>query len=139
MNTAPFIARLQAQCPGFKFVGGVLDLDDSTLQAVQYPAAFVVPLSETAEPSGMLGRHQQRLTQNWAVVLALRSIRTATRDNTDELDTLRQSVRSAIAGWCPDNATQSPANFTGGQLIDASGSALLWQDDYTLQAHFIAP
>lgn len=139
MNTAPLIDRLRLQCPGFKFVGGAMDLSESTLQAVVFPAAFVIPLAESAQPNQMLGTHDQQVSQTWGVVLCLKNIRTAARDQTPELQALRMSVRNALTGWTPEPQTQEPFDFASGQLIDTEGGSLLWQDDYTRATYYRNP
>lgn len=131
MNTAPLISRLQSKATGLRFIGGAMDLNESTLQAVQYPAAFVVPLGETAEPGRMLGVHDQLLIQQWAVVLVLRAMRTkASQDQSAELHTLRQKVLFALAGWTA-SADAEPMDFVGGELISAEEGLLLWQDTFS--------
>lgn len=139
MNTAPLIARLQSQCTGFKFIGGAFDLNESALQAVVFPAAFVIPLAETAEPSELIGRHSQTFTQSWGVVICLKAIRTSAKDQTPELEPLRTSVRDALTGWTPSPDTQAPFDFASGQLIDAQGGSLLWQDDYIRNTYYTNP
>jgi hypothetical protein len=139
MNTAPFIARLRAQCPGFKYIGGALDLNETTLQSANQPSAYVLPLSETAEPGRLLGVHDQRITQTWGVVLVLRAARTTAQDQSAELDTLRQSVRTALAGWTPDAASTEPLDIASGQLVSLEAGLLLWQDEFTTQTHHRSP
>lgn len=139
MNTAPLIARLQAQCPGFKFVGGAMDLSESAIQAVVFPAAFVIPLAESATPNIMLGTQDQTLEQTWGVVICLKAMRTTAQDQTAELQTLRAAVRSALTGWTPAPDTTEPFDFASGQLLDASGGSLLWQDDFTRATYYRNP
>ena len=130
MNTAPIIARLQAQCNGFKYTGGVLDLTEPTLLAPNYPGAFVIPLGESADPNILAGSHLQRLHQQWGILLAIKSMRTSATDQSAELQTLRVQVRSALMGWAPDTASD-PLEFSSGSLVSLEAGVLLWQDEYT--------
>jgi len=130
MNTAPIIARLQSQCPGLRFVGGALDLEESTLLSATYPAAFVIPLSESAEDNQFAGSHLQNLTQQWGVLLAVKAVRTTASDQSAELQTLRLQIRAALIGWTP-SAERTEFNFTSGSLLGADAGMLLWQDEFT--------
>ena len=134
MNTTPYINRLRAQCPGFKFIGGALDLNESTLLATTYPAAFVLPMGEHAEANQMTGRHTQLLHQSWGVILTLKAVRTSANDQSAELQTLRAQIRSALMGWTPD-ADTAPLEFATGQLISLESGLLLWQDDFTTSTY----
>jgi hypothetical protein len=131
MNTSPYIERLRAQCPGFKFIGGALDLNESTLQPVVFPAAFVLPLNEQADANPMLGSHLQLLHQNWGVVILLKAIRTTVTDQSTELQTLRDQVRSSLIGWSPEPVGTTPLEFNSGQMIGLENGMLMWQDDYS--------
>lgn len=138
MNTQPWIDRIKLQCPQFRFVGGAIDLNEHTLKAAALPAAFVVPLSESADPGSMLGRHQQRVTQQWAVLTVFTSIRHTTRDDTDQLSALRLSLRNALTGWAPNTDTDEPVDFETGQLLDAaSSSAMVWEDVFTCKTFYV--
>lgn len=130
MNTAPFIERLQSQCPGFKFIGGALDLSEATLQAVQLPAAFVIPVAEAGEPMDMQGLRQMRV-QTWAVAIVLKAMRIkAEQDQTAELQALRSAVQIALQGF-QQTPQHSPTQFEAGQLEAMQGNAIAWIDQYT--------
>jgi len=125
MNTAPIIARLRDQCTGFKFIGGAMDLSESTLQAVNFPAAFVLPISES---DSALGTNTQE--QVWAIVTAIKAVRTAAVDQSSELSSLREQIKAALLAWRSDTQT-SPTVFSGGQLESVEAGALIWIDQYT--------
>jgi len=130
MNTAPWIDRLRTQCPGFRFVGGALDLNEAALQSVVFPAAFVIPVSEAGEPLDITGLHV-RMVQTWAVAVVLKAMRTkAGVDQTAELEVLRTQVRAALQGW-QASAQHVPAQFEAGQLEAIEGGSLIWIDHYT--------
>lgn len=130
MNTAPWIARLQAQCPGFRFIGGALDLSETTLQAVQLPAAFVIPVSETGAALSLDGQYNAP-AQSWAVALVIKPMRTkASADQSEELDTLRTQVKTALQGW-QASPRHAPSQFDAGELDSMEAAALIWIDQYT--------
>lgn len=131
MNTAPMIERLQERTSGLRFVGGALELEESTLQAVQYPAAFVIPLGEVPLPRAqVLGLRVHAVQQRWAVVLVLRAMRTsATQDQSEQLGALRQQVLHALTYWAPGEHAEL-LDFAGGELLSAEGGLLLWQDTF---------
>ncbi len=130
MNTAPWIARIADQCPAFKFVGGALDLSETTLQAVQLPAAFVIPVAETGTALTLDGAYSTP-TQVWAVAIVQKAMRTkASADQSDALDTLRTSVKVALQGYRP-SPQHAPAQFDSGQLDSMEASTVIWIDQYT--------
>jgi hypothetical protein len=129
MNTSPLIERLRLQCAGFKFIGGAMDLNESTLQSVVFPAAFVLPLSETGIDQGM-NALANTTEQVWAVVTSIKAVRTTAQDQSADLATLRAQIKVALQAWQPD-ATAAPMRYHSGQLESAEAGVLLWIDLYT--------
>ncbi len=125
MNTGPIIDRLRAQCPAFRFIGGAMDLSESTLQAVVFPAAFVLPLSESNSDQGM-----NALDEVWAIVTVIKAMRTTAQDQSAELSALRTEIKAALYTWRPDGMT-SPTKYHSGQLESAEAGVLIWVDHYT--------
>lgn len=125
------IERLQERTSSLRFVGGALELEESTLQAAQYPAAFVIPLGEEPQPNPqVLPSYLHAVKQRWAVVLVLRAVRTrASQDQSAELNALRQQVLHALANWAPGEHADS-LEFAGGELLASDAGLLLWQDTF---------
>ena len=138
MNTTPIIDRIKAQASGFKFIGGALDLNESTLLAVQYPAVFVLPMGEVASDNLSISATVQSMEQSWGILIAIKSLRTsASSDQSAELQTLRDSTRAALLGWAPDSASTS-LQYERGELLGIESGVVLWQDLFTSVRHLIA-
>lgn len=133
MDLTPIIVRLKEQLAGFVLVGAAADLDIAIGTLTTPPAAFVLPLEDTAQPNDRLGVHHQLVTQRFAVVLVLSNLRDATgAAAAAELAVRRRALRDALAGWMPDAATGEPVNFTGGRLLQFEDQLLWWRDEWSL-------
>jgi hypothetical protein len=136
MDVTPFIARLRAQLTGFVLIAGSADADAARAHAPATPAAYVIPLAENASGSRLLSVHEQRLEQEFGVVLVVANLRDATGAAAAvELHTRRLAVRSALLGWVPDTTTGEPVEFTGGALLEFREQRVWWQDEFRLKAY----
>lgn len=138
MDLTPVIARLQSSLVGFKLVGGSADLDVAIDAAPATPAAFVLPLAESAVASDMTGRTYQRVAQRFGVMLCLANRRDAKGVAAlSDLHPLRLQVRTALVGWAADTATGEPVHFVAGRLMKMDGDGRLWWiDEFELVQHF---
>lgn len=134
------ITRLKATLVGFKAIGGAVDLDAAIGGAVAVPAAFVIPLADSARPSQALGYHEQLIEQAFGVVLVAANRRDATGAAAlAELAPLRAQVRDALAGWAP-TAEGLPVQIAGGRLLRLDGDGRLWwSDEFSLQTYYRSP
>ena len=127
MDVTPVIDRLRAQLSGFVTIAGSADVDSAVDGAPATPAAYVVALAETADPSDLIGVHEQRLMQEFAVVLVVANLRDTTgAAAAAELATKRLALRAALLGWVPDAATGEPVQFVGGDLMQVRDQRLWW-------------
>ena len=137
MDVAPFIARLKAQLTGFVVITGAGDLDVAIGGTPNTPAAYVMPLAETAEESKFIGVIDQRLTQEFAVVLVVSNLRDATGAAAiAELATRRAALRAALLGWVPDAATGEPVQFVTGAVLEFRDQRLWWRDVFRVIAYY---
>ena len=133
MDVTPILARLKAQLTGFAVIAASADADIAIDGAPATPAAYVVPLAETAEGSALLGLHHQRVTQEFGVVLVLSNLRDATgAAAAADLHAKRMALRAALLGWVPDASNGEPVSFTAGQLLQFRDQRLWWQDVFRL-------
>lgn len=134
------IDRLKATMSGFKAIGGAADLGAAMGGAVTAPAAYVIPLADSAQPSQLIGVHEQLVTQAFGVILVVSNRRDATGAAAlGELAPLRTQVRAALAGWAP-TAEGLPVQMTGGRLLSLDGDGRLWwSDEFTLQTYYRSP
>ncbi|MBL8351201.1 MAG: hypothetical protein JNL87_12925 [Burkholderiaceae bacterium] len=140
MDVSAVITRLAAQLSGFVVVAGAADLDAAIELAPATPAAYVLPLAETADAPALISVHEQRVVQAFGVVLVVSNLRDATgAAAAAELATRRQAVRAALVGWVPDAATGLPVGFTGGRLLQFRDGRLWWADDFELTTYYRTP
>jgi hypothetical protein len=131
MDLTPVIARLKAQLTGFVAIAGAADLDHAMAFSTGTPAAYVLPLAESARGPDMLGVHHQRLTQAFAVVLVISNLRDATgAAAVTDLAAKRTALRAALLGWVPDATNGEPVSFTSGRLMGLEDAQLWWTDEF---------
>jgi hypothetical protein len=137
MDVTPIITRLQAQLTGFAAIAGSASVDQAIETAPNTPAAYVVPLAETAEPSPLIGVLVQRLTQEFCVVLVIANLRDATGAAAAvDLAAKRQALRAVLLGWVPDAATGEAVEFVGGALLDFREARLWWRDVFRVVTYY---
>jgi hypothetical protein len=140
MDLDLIITRLKATLTGFKAIGGAADLDAAIGGAVAVPAAFVIPLADSASPNGMIGFHEQLITQAFGVVLVAANRRDTTGAAAlTDLNALRRQVRDALAGWAPTPEGE-PVEIVGGRMLQLDGDGRLWWiDEFSLQTYYRSP
>lgn len=137
MDVSPFITRLAAQLTGFTAIAGAADLDAAIEALPNAPAAYVLPLAETAEESALLGVTDQRITQDVGVVLVVSNLRDAAGSAAAaELAARRLAVRGALVGWVPDPVNGEPVQFVGGALLQFAQSRLWWRDVFRVTTYY---
>ena len=139
MDLTFVLDRLKSQLSGIRQFGGAADLDAAITGSVTVPAVFVMPQTEAAEKTPMAtGVVRQTFTPNWGVVLVVSNRRDASGAAAlGDLAPLRQTVRQALVGWVPDEATGEPVYGTGGRLLRMDGDGRLWWvDSFELKTYF---
>lgn len=138
MDTSAVIARLAAQLSGFVVVAGAADLDAAIETAPAAPAAYVLPLAESAAESDLATLVHQRLVQEFAVVIVVANLRDARgAAAAAELTARRAAVRAALLGWVMDAATGEPVTFVTGRLLQFRDARLWWSDEYRVMTDLI--
>lgn len=126
------IARLEDTCmPPLLIVEGALDLA-ALLDApqVKTPAAFVLPVSERADPNSLANSHSQRVFCRVGVALALKLPNTTTgRGGAAALQQMRNTVVTALLGW-PPSPDHAGLSFVQGALVDLKKGMVWWMDVY---------
>jgi hypothetical protein len=132
MDVGPVIARLGEQLAGFPVIAGAAALDIAIETAPPAtPAAYVLPLAETAADSDLASIVHQRVVQDFAVVLVVANLRDARgAAAAAELAARRAAVRAALLGWVIDAAGGEAVTFVGGRLLQFRDAQLWWSDDY---------
>jgi hypothetical protein len=127
-------ARLR-ELSGLKQVAGAVSwaqLQDSgkVPPAHQQPAAFVVPLGETAGPQhNATGAHRQRLTLSVGVVLLV-----GTRNDphgeaaVDAVKPLADTLRDYLTGWVPTGG--EALRYRRGHVVGFHQSTVFWLAEF---------
>lgn len=93
------------------------------------PAAYVIPLGESAEPSRqMTGRLRQNASTRFAVMLVISSTGAPLGDK-DLVKTICDQVRSAVFGFEP-GGIYGQIEYRRGLLADLSDGVIWWQLDF---------
>ncbi len=129
MKLAPIVERLTLELPQLRKVGGAPDIPGAELAFKQAPAAFVLPLAETAEPNELeSGALSQFVLVRFGVLWAVANLRDPSGEAAQtDLESLRVAGQAALLGWQPDE-TMEPCEFAAGQLLQVSDRVLWWQD-----------
>jgi hypothetical protein len=141
MDVSAIVARLKAQTTVFRQIAGAAELAAVLAGGlVAAPAAFVLPLAESAEPNLLLRATRQRIVQGFAVVICVQNLQDARGGAAlATLAPLRLLVRSALAAYVPDATTGEPIQITGGRLLKMDNVQLFWSDEFSLTTYYLGP
>lgn len=136
LTLSPIVERLEA-AGIYRSVGGGRDLRRAAQGgAVGSPLAFVLPMEESARPSGVAGGIQHTaVTARFSVLsLAEDLSRDAGGRAVSQIEEVRRGLLSALAGFRPDFA-DAPAEFVRGRLVTQPlpGGLIGWQDEFSLR------
>lgn len=131
------IARLVAnkEASGLKLIEGAAEF--AALQGNPplhlQPAAYVLPTSDRAERSELIGKHRQLITRGVAVVLGLGNLRDPRGEGaTAAIEALEATVSAELAGWLPTGAVDA-MQFSGSRLLGLRDQVVWRQLDFTVR------
>lgn len=139
LSLDPVIARIESQVSAFRKVGGAADLATAARELKQEPAAFVIPVAESARPNTAESLIvSQLVAQRFGVVIAVQNLAdSAGKAAQTELGPLRLALFNALVGWVPPLPVGMPAQaerelvtFGGGRLLRLEDRVLWWQDNF---------
>lgn len=122
------VLRLRECVTGLREVDSAAGLDAAMQSSRVVPAAYVIPLNESASDASKLGLHQHWETHLFGVIYVI-SARNASGSVVDELNALRTQAKAGLIGWVPDTQTGEPVKFVGGELVQFAGDGRLWWSD----------
>lgn len=134
MDISPIVTRLKSQLSGFKIIGGAADLEaiDSSPSPISTPAAYVIPLEETATDSSLLGTDSYRMDvfMRFGVVLVVSNLKDAVGAAAlDALTPKREAVQAALLKFIvAQNANE--IRFLSGSLLQFNQQKLCWLDSF---------
>lgn len=129
---AGVVAALKGAGTPFKFVGGAADLAAANADLKTFPAAYVLPLQDSAL-GGNQAAHSavvQQLTERFGVMYAVRNLRATAGEKAQE--EMRQAIdwaRGKLLGLQID-ADRDLVQFEGGELVVFEDEILIWSDRY---------
>jgi hypothetical protein len=125
------IARLASEVPALRKVAGSADFAGAAPDLKQTPAAYVIELSNRAEPNSLATiAVSQQNTVLFGVILAVQNLRDATGQKAGtDMRLLREAVMTALIGWEPD-PDYDVLEYSAGRLLQLDNLVLWWQDDY---------
>lgn len=116
--TEALIARIKAQCPGFKYVDEAWFSEALDNYDEQTPSALAYIAEDTPGEEQAL-THRQSSTQAYGVFLVC--------ERGDEFRAQRHEIREALFGWRPEGATGVMV-YHGGQMAKISGRYVWWRE-----------
>ncbi len=121
------------------FIGGSAEMQYAKRKTLR-EAAFVVPLVENADENTTQTDIQQKLTERFAVIVALKNDRNLNdRDGfiaVDMLHDIRNDLFSALLLWDMPDA-ESMIRYRGGQILDVNNGYFWWQFEFEFDSRII--
>lgn len=130
---AGVITQLKAGGTPFKFVGGAIDLTTAGNHLRIFPAVYVLPLADGAGPNRVASYNavSQEMSERFGVMYAVRNVAAvggpAGADTQEAMRTAIEWARTQVLGYQID-ATRSPIEFEGGDLVSFSDEIGIWID-----------
>jgi hypothetical protein len=128
MKITPIIKHLRQYCPSFgSRIAGALDFNpakDSVSMAV--PCAFVILTGDDAEPSIAQNAMVQAVTDEFDVVVVLKTADERGQEPADHLHGLRAELWRALIGWVPMDGYE-PIEYVSGELLVMSRASLYYR------------
>jgi hypothetical protein len=132
MRVGPIVERLRAQAPSLRQVIPAL----TGAVPAQYPAAYVFPLSERADPNALLSAHDQRVRVEVAVEIMVRHAAEAASGGpaAEQLEDVRDEVRAALAGFAPEPGAR-PLDHVEGRVMSFDAGLVTWRDIWATEIY----
>lgn len=129
---APVIAALKASGTPFRFVGGALDLVTAGDHLKVFPAAYALPMADSAAPStaATVAAVDQTMSERFAVMYAVRNVRAGAGDKAqEELRAAVEWARAQVAGM-DVGADYDLVEFEGGEMNSFADEIAIWNDRF---------
>lgn len=141
MDLSPIVARMTEVTD---FAGRVFPARDLAA-AVDYvtqrtpaglPSGIVFAMTETAEPSDIIGGVRHRVSATFGAMTCIRYAGNAEAAY-EQLDTLRASVMGKFLGWVPASDYRE-LQFVTGKLAYSEVGVILWNDTFRTEYYLEA-
>lgn len=137
MNIDNVILQLRQNCDVFNGnVAGAADFAKGieTVVDMPLPAAYVVPLEDTAGENILDNGLVQQVNERIAVIVEIsNSADRRGQTSSDQINTLKYDIFSALLNWRidPDRAVKG-LQYDGGRLLDYDRGRLFWVFEFSL-------
>ena len=134
MKLGPIALKIRLAETRFgNYIFGAAELAMALEYTLKKESAFVIPLSETTKSNNMDNGINQRITERFAIVVALDN-GSSDRDKVglaayDDLDDVRAEIFSAILGWQIPGA-ESIISYAGGRIAGINRAYLWYQFEF---------
>lgn len=133
-------ARLKGQCPTLRLVEGAAGMAALDGKApAQRPAAYVIPIRETAGQNAVAMAVRQRVAVTFGVVIAHGNRRDARGEAASrELEAIESEVMAAVLGWQPANGYEACTYARTATVLIRDG--VVWRlQEYATETRISAP
>lgn len=136
MQLSPIVLKIRAQETEFgNYIGGAAELALAMEYSLTKEAAFVIQLAETATPNDYDSTINQKISERFAVVVALDN-GTSDRDKMgliayDRLQGIRTELFGAILGWQMPGA-EGLIEYSGGKVLGINRAWLWYQFEFSV-------
>lgn len=131
LDLSLIVTRLQGQVSALKRVDVAVDQNAARddLKNI-YPAAYVLPMQDTASPNALANAVSQDVTHTFGVLVAVMNLGDTTGAKArSELSPIRSSIGDALLNWQPGN-DYTPCEYSGGRLLGLTDRVMWWMDQY---------
>lgn len=101
------------------------------------PAAYVIPLDDTAEPQGSENGYSQIVRDGFAIVVVVSNAADERgQASYTSVATIRAALWAALLAWKPD-AVHGPIEYEGGSLLDMDRARLYYQFEFSAATEIV--
>lgn len=137
MLSQPVVDRLVATASatvlpgGFRKVAGAADFAAARDDLKMPPAAYVIPLNDTATPNVLMGLAvEQHVIERFGVILAVSNMRDVRGGAVNApLETLRRAAIDNLLAFQP-TTDYDPIQYAAGRLLSLDVSVIWWQLEF---------
>lgn len=132
MLLQPIADLLKASVTEFRKVAGAASFAAAREDLKMPPAAYVIPLADSAKPNTLIGVSVSQLViERLGVILAVENLRDVRGDAVNApLETMRRATLDCLMGFQPSE-DYNPIQYGGGKLLMLDVSVLWWQLEFT--------
>lgn len=100
------------------------------------PAAYVIPLDDSAQPNTSDNGYSQLVRDGFAVIVVLSNTSDELGNSSvAQVQPIRNVLNAALLSWKPDSE-HGPIEYEGGQLLDIDRARLYYQFEYACETQF---